>query len=156
MQASRLSQPWCKCSVSVSDRFDGMLVQFLVFFRQCQFINLWPEDIQTDQDKVRCIINLLVGLVSKWVTLLLMQPSLLLDNFAVFCVQLKSMFEEPLKAQILIDNCRSWNKAMPGGWYQLLLPIKPGLKMEWGGPHRSEALLGITRWVARTDCPNTL
>lgn len=45
------------------------------------------------------IISLLMGLAARWATPLLTQPGSLLDDFSGFYVQLKSMFEDPVKAQ---------------------------------------------------------
>lgn len=88
--------------MSVPDRFEGMLAQFPPFFGQFHlFMSLHPEDFQMDQDKVGFIISLLTGPAARWAILLLMWPSLLLDYYVGFCVQLISMFSDLVKAQMV-------------------------------------------------------
>lgn len=63
-------------------------------------MSLWPEDFPNDLDKMGFLISLLTGSAVQWVTPLLTQPNLLLDDYAGFCHQLDAMFDDLVKAQM--------------------------------------------------------
>lgn len=61
-------------------------------------MSLRQDDFQTGWEKVG-FISLLTGPAAQWVTLLLTQPSQLLDDYTGFHLQMKAMFKDPVKAQ---------------------------------------------------------